>query len=94
MGRSEHLDDIASTAIREVSEHLRASRAALIVWDDRPGVIAASAGDPDLISIMPTDSTDPTWAQVASPDRIDVVDSSSTGGRSHDAWPPSRWAKR
>ncbi|MEO1060800.1 MAG: EAL domain-containing protein [Actinomycetota bacterium] len=73
VGRSEHLDDITSTAIQEVTEHLRASRAALLVWDDRPGSVAAAAGDTELLSIMPTDSADRDWAAVASPDRIEVV---------------------
>ncbi|MEM9711404.1 MAG: EAL domain-containing protein [Actinomycetota bacterium] len=80
VGRSEHLDDIATTAIREVADHLRASRAALIVWDDQPGVVATTAGDSELIAIMPSHATDEDWRTISTPDRVEVILPGATPG--------------
>ncbi len=61
VGRSTHLTDIADTAVREISGHLRAATVALVVYDEAGRMVEAGVGNRDLLDVLPAGPDDGLW---------------------------------
>ncbi len=68
VGRSTHLGDIAETAVKEISGHLRAATVALVVYDEAGRMVEASLGNRGLLDALPDGPDDGVWwARIQSP---------------------------
>ncbi len=75
VGRSQHLEDIATAAVDEVARLLRAGRVALVVWDDADGNSCTTVGAPELTAALPSRPGDRAWRSVlAARDVVEVGD--------------------
>jgi diguanylate cyclase (GGDEF)-like protein len=61
VGRSTHLDDIATTAVEEIAGHLRAKSVALVVWGETGRMVEATVGDAGVLSGFPDGPADWPW---------------------------------